>query len=345
MSHSFALSAATTTLSDFDEPTAGSVRPGEEADTSSNADENSVPRLGPVWKGDDEDVAFPEVLLRRSAEEPMEPVAASAPLLAHHRNFRTLLIGSSAAGGLLVLMAGGLLFFASDPRANPDGQVVSVKTVPIEGKTSVVTANRGKADALPASASTSAVPALDKADFKSRFNSATEANNGSAGLQEKIQDRLENKPAPAARLASQAEDRPNSAASTEYRKASLNPLLGYASFSSAPRSGSTGQRAIASITKPVSQTPADAQAIGEEKPVEQASVTPSGPSLTDGPLETVTVSMDVHLRGTAVKDGPIIGVVPKGAAVKAGNCDRWWCAVVYDGKSGFVGKKFVESKD
>ncbi|MBO9426314.1 SH3 domain-containing protein [Labrenzia sp. R4_1] len=73
----------------------------------------------------------------------------------------------------------------------------------------------------------------------------------------------------------------------------------------------------------------------------QAAGTPLAPSVSsDDTKGTITAS--VNLRATGTKNGTIIGIVPEGSEVSFNDCGKWWCEVVHDGKTGFVGQKFVD---
>lgn len=56
---------------------------------------------------------------------------------------------------------------------------------------------------------------------------------------------------------------------------------------------------------------------------------------------TGTVTASVNLRAADDKNGKIIGVVPEGTEVSYSSCGKWWCEVVYDGTTGFVGQKYL----
>ncbi|MEM9630060.1 MAG: SH3 domain-containing protein [Pseudomonadota bacterium] len=55
-----------------------------------------------------------------------------------------------------------------------------------------------------------------------------------------------------------------------------------------------------------------------------------------------TTSASVNLRQSDDKNATIIGVIPENAEVQFSECGKWWCAVSYNGKTGFVGQKYLE---
>ncbi len=73
----------------------------------------------------------------------------------------------------------------------------------------------------------------------------------------------------------------------------------------------------------------------------QAAGTPLAPPVSNGET-TGTITASVNLRATGTKNGKIIGILPEGSEVSFNDCGKWWCEVVHDGKTGFVGQKFVD---
>ncbi|QDG77971.1 SH3 domain-containing protein [Labrenzia sp. PHM005] len=61
-----------------------------------------------------------------------------------------------------------------------------------------------------------------------------------------------------------------------------------------------------------------------------------------GPSNSGIVTASVNLRQTDKKNGKIIGTVPEGTEIQYETCGKWWCEIVYEGKTGFVGQKFVQ---
>lgn len=73
-----------------------------------------------------------------------------------------------------------------------------------------------------------------------------------------------------------------------------------------------------------------------------ASVSPAAYRLQLGERPTDgTATASVNLRSAADMNAGIIGVVPQGATLSVGACDKWWCAVSHAGKTGYIGRKFI----
>lgn len=89
---------------------------------------------------------------------------------------------------------------------------------------------------------------------------------------------------------------------------------------------------------------ADSQQFSAKAPVSTTTDKPDG-SPTTGLIgetqKTGTITASVNLRQTDKKNGRIIAIVPQGTDVPYQNCGKWWCEVTYEGKTGFVGQKFV----
>ncbi|WP_299471316.1 SH3 domain-containing protein [uncultured Roseibium sp.] len=50
----------------------------------------------------------------------------------------------------------------------------------------------------------------------------------------------------------------------------------------------------------------------------------------------------VNMRVSEEKNGRILAVIPSGTQVKYGTCGTWWCSVEHDGKTGFIGQRYLE---
>ncbi|WP_422038999.1 hypothetical protein [Roseibium sp.] len=50
----------------------------------------------------------------------------------------------------------------------------------------------------------------------------------------------------------------------------------------------------------------------------------------------------VNMRLSEKKNSEIIAVIPANTTISFNDCGKWWCGVEYDGKTGFVGQRFVE---
>jgi hypothetical protein len=66
----------------------------------------------------------------------------------------------------------------------------------------------------------------------------------------------------------------------------------------------------------------------------------TGESAAQTETRTAAVTEHVNMRASAKSDAAVVGVVPAGKSVEVVSCAQW-CEVVYDGKQGFVYKKFL----
>ncbi|MTI43768.1 SH3 domain-containing protein [Roseibium hamelinense] len=53
------------------------------------------------------------------------------------------------------------------------------------------------------------------------------------------------------------------------------------------------------------------------------------------------ITAAVNMRAAASNKSKILAVLPPQATVRVGSCDSWWCSVSYDGKTGYISKRFV----
>lgn len=53
------------------------------------------------------------------------------------------------------------------------------------------------------------------------------------------------------------------------------------------------------------------------------------------------ISAAVNMRQSDDKDAPVLEVIPAGTEVRYDACGPWWCGVTHQGKTGFVGQKFL----
>jgi uncharacterized protein YgiM (DUF1202 family) len=308
------------------------------------------PRLRGGGEEDDGDLMIPEIL-RKPPEVPTGRTDEKAGEKPSEARFRLVPVVAASAAGLLLVVAAGATIYAAGRLSNQDAGTVAVKTISLEGQTSTTKAKQTRPDtAAPAQAN-----GLDKSGFDLRFNSAKAADPNPDSLKIKNQDRLAKIPL----------EGPDPAGSARQAGAPANPgtpsplpVLGYASVPNPHAGWDEGQRAIyAAAPEPPAKSAriAGKTAAGEtgnkaELAAAAPAVTPVAPAtpantLEPGPVtETSTVTADVNLRSAAEKDAPVLIVVPKGTSVGVGSCDNWWCAVSFDGRTGFVGKKFVDGK-
>jgi SH3 domain-containing protein len=50
----------------------------------------------------------------------------------------------------------------------------------------------------------------------------------------------------------------------------------------------------------------------------------------------------VNFRNSEDKDATVLAVIPENTEVRFDECGTWWCGVLYDGQTGYVGQKFLE---
>ena len=106
------------------------------------------------------------------------------------------------------------------------------------------------------------------------------------------------------------------------------------------QSGASSETTAARTVSASRSTETSPQALSTSE-LRQAAGTPLAPSVSSDETKG-TITASVNLRATGTKNGKIIGVVPEGSEVSFNDCGKWWCEVVHDGKTGFVGQKFVD---
>ncbi|MBD1545282.1 SH3 domain-containing protein [Roseibium aggregatum] len=307
------------------------------------------PRLRGVEAEDDGDLMIPDIL-RKPPDIHVDQDQETAWHGPAERNFRLLPVAAASAAGLLLVLAGGAMIYAAGTLSNRDTGTVSVKTISLEGQTSA----GSDGDAGPQASAPVKAQAFDQSGFDLRFNSAKAADTHPGSLKIKSQDRIAKIPLEKTGKAGAGElsSRPGSR--------SHLPVLGYASVPNPHVGWDEGQKAISSAAdraslkdariatnQPADAVPAGGTDDGTDVAASAPAVTPAAPGNTLDPgemTETSTVTADVNLRSAAEKDAPVLTVVPNGTSVGVGSCDRWWCAVSFNGRTGFVGKKFVDGK-
>jgi hypothetical protein len=50
----------------------------------------------------------------------------------------------------------------------------------------------------------------------------------------------------------------------------------------------------------------------------------------------------VNFRNSEDKDATVLAIIPENTEVRFDECGTWWCGVLYDGQTGYVGQKFLE---
>ncbi|WP_420336826.1 SH3 domain-containing protein [Roseibium sp.] len=59
---------------------------------------------------------------------------------------------------------------------------------------------------------------------------------------------------------------------------------------------------------------------------------------------TGKTTASVNMRISEKKNSEIVAVIPGNTTVSFNECGKWWCGVEYEGKTGFVGQRFVNRK-
>jgi|GEM_PF-2503981 len=315
---------------------------------------------------------MPEVL-QRAAEETGIPTAPreaaraagdggrSSASLRRGPGFRTMLAGTlfvlACGGGAIALGMGGFLGSTEDSSYEVETQLITAEPT-IE---SLIDSNAaGQDTALPRAdtGATADASGLEIARAKEQLREAFAARGISSQApldpateapESKIQARMVT-PQPAALSA------PSSSAPALPAPAPIG--------SAAPEepAGEIQQAQSDTAEIPVPpEEPAEAPAAVAPKPEAQAKpsrpTTPAALAMEEAPpllddqgappaaaslSGTGRIVSAVNLRQSASKNSSSLGVIPANAEVRFGDCGTWWCNVVYDGKSGYVGKNFLK---
>lgn len=90
-----------------------------------------------------------------------------------------------------------------------------------------------------------------------------------------------------------------------------------------------------------SRDPAAGQAgstAGAPAPAPSAAVSVADASAFPNSGRTVAA---VNMRQSGDSDSAVVAVIPSNAEVRYSSCGDWWCNVAYEGKSGYIGAKFL----
>ncbi|WP_208993128.1 SH3 domain-containing protein [Roseibium sp. TrichSKD4] len=60
----------------------------------------------------------------------------------------------------------------------------------------------------------------------------------------------------------------------------------------------------------------------------------------NGPSGRITSA--VNMRRSAQNGSTVLAVVPTGANVTVNSCDKWWCSITFESKTGYVARRFVD---
>ncbi len=274
-------------------------------------------------------------------------------------SFRTLVLGTAMlvlCGGVAVAVSLSGLLTGTDDGSRPV-ETRLIKTEPtIESlidASSTELAGAKKEPLQPAVAQLGGVSAQKIANAKDRIRKAFALRGISTShesgqfqshlsqdntTEDKIQARLE---APLS----------GSRAALKHRAADTPPALAYAGSTdkridlrlSGSVRGDTAAKTGASKTG--NETPAIVtdmvNAPGKSQPVAPAAL----PSETSNYPYTGKVLASVNFRQDADKDASVLGIIQAGTEVRFDQCGTWWCGVIHDGQTGFIGQKFLERAD
>ncbi|CTQ54080.1 hypothetical protein LP7551_02612 [Roseibium album] len=75
----------------------------------------------------------------------------------------------------------------------------------------------------------------------------------------------------------------------------------------------------------------------------QAPQTPTTETNADVSFPNVgKILASVNFRNSEDKDATVLAVIPENTEVRFDECGTWWCGVLYDGRTGYVGQKYLE---
>ncbi|WP_415717187.1 SH3 domain-containing protein [Roseibium sp.] len=118
-----------------------------------------------------------------------------------------------------------------------------------------------------------------------------------------------------------------------------------------PLYASTAKHVPLPVVNQGQQPQVTAPVTSEEGPAPTASpvLEPSTPATTEQTLtpdpaypNTGKILASVNLRESEDKDATVLAVIPENTDVRFNECGTWWCGVIHDGKTGFVGQKYLE---
>ncbi len=333
--------------------TSGRSRPGSVARARESAgaflrraSSPPAPRPRIVWfdEEDDEDLQLPQVF-KDPVGRPEQTALTDTFLQTVGRKIaslrtadwsrrRIMMAGTSALLALGLLTGGALTLFGPQGPAKGD-RAVKVETISLNPAYEAANAS------FPVKAAEHAQgPIIDDGSFKARFEAADTGGSANSALQQKIQDRIEQDVLKPASAVIPANFDPLRSAGT-----TSDTVLGYAPTRNPHANSTAGLAAIARATAPRAEAPKRAD-VAEQLMAsnESSQATPESSPVTNSSFETAKVTQDVNFRSAEDKNAEILGVIAKDTKVSVGSCDKWWCSVVFNGQSGFVGRKFVEGK-
>lgn len=324
----------------------------EEADETSlqkpsmSADTNDIPfEIPGVLRKTDDAEKIADVV-NRSAQRKQKAVRRSDKRFSTPR-FRTL-----AAGTLLAGLAGGAalalglpdMMIADDPATRPVATELIVAEPPLASA-----AEKQDTDGVSVAGVRTSAGAAEP------FNTATPQQIAEA------KDRL--------RLAFASGNTGQPQTSTGAGNISVAPVYPQATADQAaiaeavPQVAALNSNPTAGLTTPAYARPASAESVPERaattdseaiaannSPDAVLSAVAAGPAPVEAePGQGIRAyphsgktKASVNMRLSEKKNSEIIAVIPGNTSVSFNECGKWWCGVEYEGKTGFVGQRFVE---
>lgn len=251
----------------------------------------------------------------------------------------TLLI-SIAGGGAVAL---GLPDLIADTSPGPATREVQTQTITPQNLSAELANAAGNASAptRQADAKTDRANSTQIAKAKDRIRQAFDA--GAQGSVSRVHMPGQQTPEPTSGPPSDPQATASAARSNEIAAETIQ-VAPYHMARAEPVSASNER-----LRDPATETPARPDTVGASSTVAAAAASKdittaekpiAGPNPAHPNEGTITAS--VNLRQTEDKNGEIIGIVPAGTDVSYGTCGKWWCEVTHDGKTGFVGQKYVK---
>jgi len=256
----------------------------------------------------------------------------------------TVVIAALAAGGLYA--ASGHLFNGQQSRTVASQSIVAEPTI------ESLIAKDAAAQAPSANTENLNPSPQQIAQAKDRIRRAFHASGALAHTSEDYSRPLSNRLGPEARDGDKNQARlvrpPSSTDLTPSPHASepVSPIAVTAAGTTiaATRAVSPAQNGSVSVTpgptSPIgpAETAAPVAAANEASDTSARAVLPD-----DGDYpNTGTVTASVNFRQSEDNDATVLGVIPAGTDVRYDTCGPWWCGIVHQGQTGFVGQKFLE---
>ncbi|WP_434052267.1 MAG: hypothetical protein RDA78_23885 [Roseibium sp.] len=311
-----------------------------------NAEPQDVPfEIPGVLRKSDDAEKLADVVKRSAEKNPQAPRGTgkqpSRPRV-RHLVAAALLVG--VAGGTALALGLPDMMAADEPETRPVATQLIV-TDPPQASTvqGAVTDNVETVGAPTRAAQTepfnAATPA-QIADAKNRLRVAFASGNTGASPAPAVAD--EGAAAPVYPQASPdqvttANDRPSDPDPVSAPTADLTTPAYALLASQADQSQATAVPDEGAVAANNSPEVAAGQATADVTPVESGPVQGIGAYANSG-----KTTASVNMRLSEQKNSEIIAVIPGNTTISFNECGKWWCGVEYDGKTGFVGQRFVK---